>query len=129
MGTTLDKFQVGQVWKYNSRPGEDSSTLTVLMIEEYEKGDSIVHIRVDAIKLYNPNVPAGYSNSIGHLPFSHNAISKSVTQLVAENNDLPDFSDGYNQWKEAWDNGKGGCWTIDLKDAIEGIDRVMRQQK
>ena len=56
-------------------------------------------------------------------------ISESVTSLVGQNNNLSDFSEGYNNWKEAWDSGKGGYWTVDLKDAIEGMDSVMRQNK
>jgi hypothetical protein len=126
--TTSGKFKEGQVWKYNNRPGEENSTLTILKIEEFEK-DTIIHIRVDGIKLYNPNVAGGYSDFIGHLPFSEKAISKSVTRLIGHNNNLSDFSEGYNRWKEAWDKGKGGYWTVDLKDAIEGLDNVMRQKK
>ncbi|WP_081162548.1 hypothetical protein [Niastella populi] len=128
MATASVQFKVGQVWKYNNRPGEDSSTLTILKTEKYEN-DTIIHIRVDGIKLHNPSIAGGYSDFIGHLPFSQNTISKSVTRLVEQNNNLPDFSEGYNQWKEAWDSGKGGYWTVDLKDAIEGMDSVMRQNK
>ncbi len=79
--------------------------------------------------MYNPNVASGYSNFIGHLPFSENSISKSVTKLIGQNDNLLDFSEGYNQWKEAWDNGKAGFRTIDLKDAIEGVYSVMKQKK
>ncbi|RYF90140.1 MAG: hypothetical protein EOO03_04360 [Chitinophagaceae bacterium] len=127
--TLSEKFKVGQVWKYDNRPGEDNSTLTVLKIEKYKKGDTIIHIRVDGIRMYNPNVASGYSNFLGHMPYSEKAISKSVTTLVRQNDTLPDFSEGYNQWKESWDNGKGGYWTIDLKGAIEGMDSVMRQKQ
>ncbi len=127
--TNADKFKVGQVWKFDNRVGEDSATLTILKIEKYEKGDTIIHIRVDGLKMYNPKVASGYSNDIGHLPFSKKAIEKSVTKLVGQNDDLPDFSDGYNQWKEAWDNGTGGYWTVNLKEAIEGVDSAMRQNK
>ncbi|MFL9481575.1 hypothetical protein ACI6Q2_02280 [Chitinophagaceae bacterium LWZ2-11] len=63
------------------------------------------------------------------MPFSEKVIYKSVTRLVGQNDNLPDFSEGYNQWKEAWTNGKGGYWTITLKEAIEGMDSVMRQKK
>jgi hypothetical protein len=129
METTSGKFKEGQIWKYNNRPGEDSSTLTILKMEKYEKGDEIIHIRVDGIKIYNPNIAGNYSDFIGHLPFSAKSISTSVTRLVGQNNNLPDFSEGYSQWKEAWDNGKGGYWTVGLKNAIEAMDSVMRQNK
>lgn len=124
-----EKFKVGQVWKYSNRNGEDSSTLTILKIEKYDKGDTIIHIRVDAVKIYSPQSATGYTDFIGHLPFSENAISKSVIKLVGQNDNLPDFSEGYNQWKEAWDSGKGGYWTVDLKEAIDGVDKAMQPKK
>ena len=124
-----DRFKVGQVWKFDNRIGEDSATLTILKIEKYEKGDTIIHIRVDGVKMYNPKVASGYSNDIGHLPFSQKSIEKSVTKLVGQKDRLPDFSEGYSQWKEAWDNGKGGYWTVKIKEAIEGVDSIMRQNK
>lgn len=124
-----EKFKVGQVWKYANRSGEDSSTLTILKIEKYDKGDTIIHIRVDGVKIYSPQAATGYSDFLGHLPFSEGAISKSVTKLVGQNDNLPDFSKGYNEWKEAWDNGKGGYFTIDLKEAIDGVDKAMQPKK
>ena len=124
-----EKFKVRQVWKYANRNGEDSSTLTILEIEKYEKGDTIIHIRVDNVKLNSPQSATGYTNFIGHLPYSEIAISKSVTSLVGQNENLPDFSEGYNQWKEAWDNGKAGYWTIELKEAIDGIDKALQSKK
>jgi len=124
-----EKFKVRQVWKYANRNGEDSSTLTILKIEKYEKGDTIIHIRVDNVKINSPQSATGYTNFIGHLPYSEIAISKSVTSLVGQNENLPDFSEGYNQWKEAWDNGKAGYWTIELKEAIDGIDKALQSKK
>lgn len=124
-----EKFKVRQVWKYANRNGEDSSTLTILKIEKYEKGDTIIHIRVDNVKINSPQSATGYTNFIGHLPYSEIAISKSVTSLVGQNENLPDFSEGYNQWKEAWDNGKAGYWTIELEEAIDGIDKALQSKK
>jgi len=125
---TTEKFKVGQVWKYENRKGEDSSTLTILKIEKYEKGDTIIHIRVDGVKVYNPQAASGYSEFIGHMPFSEKTILKSITKQIGQNDNLPDFSDGYNDWKEAWDSNKGGYWTVDVKEAIAGMDSVMRQK-
>lgn len=128
MDKTSDKFRAGQVWKYDTRPGEDNSTLTILNVEKYENGDAIIHVRLDGIKLYNPNSASGYSNSIGHLPFSDEAISRSVVTLAGVIDSLPDFSDGYNQWKEAWESGKAGYWKVEVKEAVEGMDRIMRER-
>lgn len=122
-------LKVGQIWKYKNRTGEDSSTVTILKIEKYEKGDTIIHIRVDNIKIYSPQSATGFSNVVDHLPYSKNALLKSITKLVGQTNDLPDFSEGYNLWKEAWDSGAAGYWTTDLKEAINGVDKNSRSQK
>lgn len=122
-------FKVGQIWKYDTRTGEDSSTVTILKIEKYEKNDTIIHIRVDNVKVFSPQSATGYSNVVGHLPYAKNALRKSLTKLVEQTNNLPDFSEGYNLWKEAWDIGIGGYWTVDLKEAINGVDKNARSQK
>lgn len=127
MDSTLKMFRAGQVWKYDNRPGEDDSTVTILKAEEYDKGDPIVHIRVDGIRLYNPGSKSGGSTFIAHMPFSEKAISSSVTELIGRREPMPDFSEGYNQWKKEWESGKAGYWNISLKEAINGMDVMMQE--
>jgi|GEM_PF-1657354 len=124
---TTGKFKVGQVWKYDNRKDEDSSTVTILKIEKYEKGDTIIHIRVDGVRIYSPNSPDHYTTSVDHMPFSIAAIGKSVTVLAGQNDHLPDFSEGYHHWRDAWNSNQGGYWTVNLKDAINGMDQVLRK--
>lgn len=121
-----ENFKAGQVWNYATRNGEESSTLTILKIEKYDNGDIIVHIRVDSVKIHSAQSATGYTSFIGHLPYSEKAISNSITKLAGQNENLPDFSEGYNQWKEAWVSGKGGYWTVALKQAIDSIDKAMK---
>ncbi|MHC8332010.1 hypothetical protein [Pseudomonas sp. LB3P25] len=45
------ELQVGDIWAYKNRPGEDASTLTILRIENYPKLGKVVHIRVDGFRL------------------------------------------------------------------------------
>ena len=33
--------------------------------------------------------------------------------------------DGYLQWKEAFDNGEGGVFTIEVKDVVDFIEKSM----
>ncbi len=120
-----DKFKVGQIWKYNTRIGEDNSTLTILKVEKYDSAGVIVHIYVNGLKLKNPQRPNGFSDDIGHLPLSKDAVLKSVTTLVSSDNKLPDFKEGYNIWKEAFDNDKGGVFSIVVSDAVKYVEEVM----
>lgn len=121
-----EPFQVGQVWRYFNRPGEEKSTVTILKIEKYPNSDTIIHIRVDGVTIYNSKSASGYSDFLGHLPFSKNALDLSVIELVGKKDTLPDFQEGYREWKTAWSAGKGGFWTIELRKAIDGVDQAMR---
>lgn len=127
--TTHQSFKAGQIWKYDNRPGEDHSLLTILKVEQYEQADSIIHIRVDDVKIYSPGSPGGYIDHIGHLPFSEKSLAASVTTLVGTKDTIPDFAEGYGQWKEAWDSGKAGCWAISVREAVDGIDKSMQQSR
>lgn len=96
----INFFHPAQVWQYNTRSGEESSKLTVLKIDELEN-DTIIHIRIDSINI-------GSGNYIGHMPFSAAAIEASVSGFVKHLNELPEFEEGYQQWKKEFDEGKQG---------------------
>jgi len=128
--SSIDNFKVGQIWKYNNRQGEDSSTLTVLKIEKCHKtfdsissSDTVIHIRIDKIKLKNSK--GEYSYSIEHLPCSEKALSKSVATVVGENSSLPDFSNEYDRWKKLYDKGKNLYWGLTIKEAVADRDSLM----
>jgi hypothetical protein len=123
---TAGKFKVGQIWKYDNRPLEGGSTLTILKIEKFSKGDTIVHIRVDGIRMANSRAPGGYSTYLEHLPYSIKALSKEVRSVVGHTDHLPDFEEGYQQWRSAWDNGKAGYFTVSVKELISGTEKTMK---
>ena len=120
-----DKFKVGQIWKYKTRLGEENSTITILKVEKYDKNGVVIHIYVSGLKLKNPQLPHGFSDNIGHLPLSKDAMLKSITTIVSENNNLPDFIEGYKTWQEAFDNDKGGVFSIEVGDAVKYVEETI----
>lgn len=124
-----DKFKAGQIWNYNTRLGEENSTIEILKVEKYDTTGVVIHIYVCGLKVKNPHKSTGISNEIGHLPLSKEAILKSVTTLVSENNKLTDYKEGYNSWKEAFDNNKGGIFTASVQDAIKYVEEAMNNAK
>ena len=124
-----DKFKVGQIWKYNTRHGEENSTLTILKVEKYDSIGIVIHIRIDGLKLKNTREPEEFYNDIQHLPFSRKAIFTSVKTLVSEDNKLPDYNDGYNNWKESFDKKKAGVFSIAVCDAIKYVEETMNTGK
>jgi len=124
-----DKFEVGQIWNYETRTGEKNSTIEILKVENYEKSGIVIHIYVSGIKVKNPHKPSGFSDEIGHLPLSKDAVLNSVTTLVSENNKLTDYKDGYNNWKVAFDSNKGGIFSIPVKEAVQYVEEAMNNAK
>jgi hypothetical protein len=113
-------FQAGQVWKYQTRAAEPDSTLIVCRVESV--GDqTVVHISLRDVKIRVPNAPDGFSSVVGHMPVAEAALADSVTELVAEGSALPQFEDGYRQWKKA----KGGFWTMPVAECIETMETAM----
>jgi hypothetical protein len=117
----MSKFQAGQVWTYNTRPGEENSRLTILKTEPYGTGTAI-HISVEGVSIKNPHVPSGISTQIGHLPFAEEALGKSVIECVATGKDVSASLEGYNTWKEQADKGKAGVFTVTVAEALGVVE-------
>jgi hypothetical protein len=115
------KFRPGQVWQYKTRPHEQGSTLTILKVESLPKFGTIIHIRVEKIRLRNCT-GGPEPDKFEHMPFSRDAIERSVTKLVKDTS-VPDFHDGY----EAWRADCGGIYTITVAEAIKVSESTFRK--
>ena len=121
------KYKIGQVWAYNTRQYESGSTITVVKTEADDQLGSIIHISVQGVRMKNPHHKLGLSSIVSHLPCSEEAISDSVTHVVQENAALPDFEEGYQEWREAFDAGKAGVWGIPIAKMIDAMEAVLNQ--
>jgi hypothetical protein len=95
-GVSDKKFKPGQVWSYETRPGESASTFTILRIDSSEKIGIIIHVRVDGLLAHNPHgdvVP-----SVEHMPFTRDAMLASVDRLLKSDQPLPTL-EGLERWK------------------------------
>ena len=121
------QFAPGQVWTYNTRPGEEASRVVICSVETDPKLGEIVHIHVNGLRFKNKHAPGGSSDQIGHMPYSGEALRKSLTNLESSDNKLPAFEDGYQEWRGAFDKGKAGVWTVPVSEAISGMESVLNQ--
>lgn len=115
-------LKVGQAWSIDAgRFGKDA-TLIVCKIEEVEKIGRVVHVAIKDIELKTPH---GTQTLLPHLPFAEKTIFENVGDLKAASIALPDFSPGYEQWKQA----KGGAFTITPREAMEFVERTLNQSR
>jgi len=119
------EFIPGQQYNYETRENEKGSYITILKVEEgREKGKKIIHIRVDGIKMKNPQQKEGSAKEMPHMPFSEEALLKSKLKFRQFTGDIPDFSGGYNEWK----NANGGVFTITVSEAIEYAEQALNSK-
>ncbi|WP_139217861.1 hypothetical protein [Pontibacter chinhatensis] len=122
------QFKEGQVWEYETRIGEESSKLTILKVEEYPRGQVVVHIAIDNVNIKSPTSEDSIVTSIEHLPFDLEALEKSVTKKITDNQPIPDFKDGYEVWKLFFDEGDAGVFSTSVKEAVAYTEETMEQE-
>ena len=120
------KYHVGETWKYQARPGEESSTLIVVRVESTPTLGVIVHVSLVGLSVHSKRAPTGISDRIAHMPFSEGAIDKSVTAMVGKAEQLPDFEEGYREWRIGFDQGKAGVFTISVAEAVGYIEGILQ---
>jgi hypothetical protein len=115
------KFRPGQVWTYQSRPDETTSTLTILRVDSSEKLGVIIQVRVDGLHRHNPRgelVP-----SVEHMPFTRDAMLLSVDHLLKSNQPIPTL-EGLARWR----SDCGGVYTISVRDAVDVMEKTLNSQ-
>ena len=122
---TDSKFIPGQVWNYNTREGEESSEVTVLKVDSTDTLGNIVHVSVNGLNIKIEQDPEKLNDKIMHMPFAEDAFDASITEKIMEHAELPDYLDGYNTWKEAFEDGKAGIFSISIRDAIEAMEQAL----
>jgi hypothetical protein len=111
-------FKPGQVWSYQTRPDETSSTLTILQVDRSAKLGMIVHVRIDGLQAHNPSgdlVP-----SVEHMPFTRDAMLLSTTHLIRTATTLPTL-EGYDRWRADC----GGVYSISVAQAVEVMEKTL----
>jgi len=121
--TTESRFHPGQVWAFKPPAEHPNARLTILRVEDGAKVGRIVHIAISRV-MYGD----GHTR-IPHLPFSEAAIEGSVTTLDSEVSPVPDYAEGYQQWRSAFDAGKGGVFTIPVAEAYSAVTGALPQKK
>jgi hypothetical protein len=117
---TDKKFKPGQIWSYETRPGESASTVTILRIDLKSKIGIVVHVRVDGLLAHNPRgdvVP-----SVEHMPFTRDAMLLSVKRLLKADQPLPTL-----EGLERWQADCGGVYTISIRDAVDVMEKTLNR--
>jgi hypothetical protein len=116
LGATPD-FAAGQVWAYKTRPGEQASTLLINKVQDDPKLGRIYHISVFKIQLKGSAVT--FTDELPHLPVSMQTLNASCTSLVGQSDPNPMYLPGYRIWRQAFDGGHAGVYTISVSEILD----------
>jgi hypothetical protein len=123
-----NQYEVGQIWEYETRTGEEKSTLTIVNIEKNKLDDTIINVYINNLKIKNLAVKNGISDTIQHLPFGKKSIDNSVTKLIGFTKILPDYNEGFNEWKSLYDIGEAGIFDQStIKETIDLMEITLNQ--
>lgn len=123
------QFSEGQVWSYKNRIGEGGSTVLINKVESHPKLGKIFHISIFGVKVKNSRVADGISTDFPHFPVSQETLNKSVIKLIGKREENPEYLNGYNIWKQAFDNGEAGIFTITLAEIVRVIEESINPKK
>ena len=124
-----EKYKEGQVWSYKTRENESNSKIYIVKIEYNKTIGKIYHIYIDNLNIKNPYQKSKIQNNLSHSPVSEKTLDDSVIKIVTANyeNNI-NISDGYVAWKEAFDDGKAGVFTIPVNEIIQCIEDVANME-
>ena len=122
-------FQIAQAWSYETRPGEEGSQIYIAKIDRDIGTKTIYHIYIDGLHLKNPLVSGGEQATFSPLPITKEALEASVIGEPRRVTAVPDISEGYVIWREAYLQGRAGVFTIPVKQAIQHVEDAFNQTK
>jgi hypothetical protein len=110
------EFAVGQVWAYKTRDGEEASRLVIDKVEEDVRLGQIFHISVTGLEIRVGG--SIFTRALPHLPVSLKTLKLSCTKLIEQSVPNPDYLPGYSAWRQAFDAGHAGIYTISVADIV-----------
>jgi hypothetical protein len=126
---TAPDFSTGQVWAYRTRPGEEMSRLLIDKVEDDSRLGRIYHISITGIHIGRMDASRRYLNELPHLPVSAKTLMLSCTTLVGESEPNPDYLNGYQVWRKAFEAGRAGVYTISVSEIVDTADHTLQGQQ
>lgn len=119
-------FAVGQVWTYQTRPGDEGSTVQINRIETVARLGVVFHLSVHDVHLRSDEAPEGFVvTDLPHFPAAQESLETSVIALSERRARTIDFESGYSEWREAFDAGRAGVFTIPVAEIVAAIEQAI----
>jgi len=119
------QFRVGQVWRYQTRPGEEASRVIVGRVERIDGLGKVVHVKLTGLHLTSSAAPGAVGTIMYHAPIAEDWLAASVVELTAERGDLEGLAEGYATWLSAYRKGQAGVFSIPLSELVATMEQAL----
>ncbi len=118
-----NRFQVGDEWTYNTRPGEPLSTFTVIKIDKTTidgEEQTIIHIAVNELAIDHPD--GGIVTAVPHMPFTEAALNLSAGSPFNIIDPIPqDSLDAYQTWRDRYQSREADIFQTTIAHALDTL--------
>lgn len=118
-------YAVGQSWTYRTRPGEEASRVAIRRIDIEPEDGEVFHVSILGVKLRNHRLPGGIQPAMHHAAASRASLDASLLEPDGQADAEEHWRDGYDVWRQAYDNGDAGIFDLPLADVLGYIERVV----
>ncbi|MBC7669728.1 MAG: hypothetical protein H7236_15065 [Gemmatimonadaceae bacterium] len=71
--------------------------------------------------------PGAKIDVLGHIPVDAKVLAASCPKTQASQALAPDFEGGYASWRQAFESGKGGYFTISISEILDVVKKTMSE--
>ncbi len=121
---SAETYGAGQIWSYKTRSTETASVATILQIDEFNDS-RIIHISLNNLVFDIEGAPDGFTQ-VDHVPIAEEAFTGSVLELLGTADELPNFQPGYKTWKDAFDKGEAGVFSVSIAECVAFMEEAIR---
>lgn len=118
-------FRPGQVWRYATRPGEHQSRVQILRVDADPDAGEIIHVAITGVHLRRSSDDPSQTSVIGHVPVARAALEASGLSLEAQDAEVPDFKEGYDMWRAAFEEGKAGIFSVPIAEIVDVTEATL----
>lgn len=121
------RFEAGQVWRVLGRRQDGDAHVAVLAVLDDAELGQICSIAMTGVLIRNAFLDGGVQTQLPHAPVSAEVLRGAVTELVESEGptaDDPAFAEAYWQWRESFDAGEAGIFTIPLTEILDVIEQA-----
>lgn len=122
------RFEPGQVWRMLGRPQDGDAHVVVLAVTDDATLGQIVSIAVTGVHI---QTAFGVQTELPHAPVTAEVLRAAVTELVESDGptaETPGFTEAYQQWRESYEAGEAGVFTIAVTEILDLVEQAPAAQ-